>query len=93
MAFYLEEWSINKVIKVKETKYWGNANLKLNGIHFFPSIMNLHLTDIIDLVKHIIYTQFKRKKLLNIKKNTQINLNWRSISVRTTIVSILRLNH
>ena len=35
--FILEEWSINKVIKVtRNMKYWGNDNLQLNGIHFFP---------------------------------------------------------
>ena len=35
--FILDEWSINKVIKVKRNNnYWNNKNLKLNGIHFFP---------------------------------------------------------
>jgi oligopeptide transport system substrate-binding protein len=35
--FVLDEWSINKVIKVKRNdNYWDNKNLKLNGIHFFP---------------------------------------------------------
>ena len=67
--FILDEWSINKVIKVRNNNYWNNKNLKLNGIHFSPLIMSLHLTDIIDLVKLIIYTQFRRKKLQSIKKN------------------------
>ena len=92
--FILDEWSINKVIKVKRNNnYWGKANLKLNGIHFFP-IDNESTSDRYyrSGKTHNLYT-IQTEKLLNIKKNTRINLNWRSISARTTIVSILRLNH
>ena len=35
--FTLEEWKLNKVLKVKKNKlYWNADKVKLNEIHFFP---------------------------------------------------------
>ena len=63
-----------RVIKVKRNNNTEQQEFKLNGI-FFPIDNELYLTDIIDLVKLIIYIQSRRKKLQSIKKNIQINLN------------------
>ncbi|MDR0755546.1 MAG: peptide ABC transporter substrate-binding protein [Puniceicoccales bacterium] len=36
-AFQLKKWSIGEKIEmVKNTYYWNNTNVRLNGIHFFP---------------------------------------------------------
>lgn len=35
--FVLEEWAMNKVVKViKSPTYWDTKTVQLNGIHFFP---------------------------------------------------------
>ncbi|MEZ5302983.1 MAG: peptide ABC transporter substrate-binding protein [Verrucomicrobiales bacterium] len=35
--FVLEEWTQNKIIRVKKSPtYWDAANVKLNGIHYLP---------------------------------------------------------
>ena len=67
--FVLEDWQLNKVLKVKKNKlYWDANRVRLNGIHFFPvdnatreDLMfrngQLHVTSTVPLEKIEVYSK------------------------------------
>ncbi len=67
--FTLEDWQLNKVLKVKKnTLYWDADKVRLNGIHFFPvdnatreDLMfrngQLHVTSTVPLEKIEVYSK------------------------------------
>ena len=67
--FTLEDWQLNKVLKVKKNNlYWDATRVRLNGIHFFPvdnatreDLMfrngQLHVTSTVPLEKIEVYSK------------------------------------